>query len=206
MRSKVFVIVLATLVLVSGLVFSVDGSFLKSTILPGDFFYFTKQWIENLGTVFTFGEVEKAKRMINFSNRRLKEVEKIAKKERYDILPISINEYIKSLERVEERIGAVRERGLEESNLIERFLDSGQQQKERLNNVYDFVINSSKEVVAKAIDALDNSIERYSTKPKQIIIPEPEKQIDLEEEENIDAEGPEAFDFPEAPLIPMPYF
>lgn len=198
MKLKIAVVFFVVLILIAGSVFVIDSRFLRSSVLPDNFFYFTKQWLEKLSIVFTFGEFEKAEKAIEFSERRFDELRKFVEKGKDELIPAAVERYEKSLRQASRRIEAVKERGLDEKYLILRINDLSSRHGEMLSGFSEMVSVEMRSYINRAREFLEVVSERYSERQSVSELPEEE---DEEESEQLPS-----FESEEAPLIPMPYY
>lgn len=97
-------------------------------ILPGNPFYFLKEWARTIQSTFTFDAVSKAKLKEKFSNEKLIELKKlIEEKKNQKIIEKGIENYKKGVEEIKTATDKIKEKA-EESTQVGKFLDKFVQQ------------------------------------------------------------------------------
>ncbi len=80
MVKKLLLVPLLAIFLFAGVAQAQTNDLPDPGMLPGNPFYFLKSWSEGIGTFFTFGNVAKAERFLNLSEKRLAEAKVLAER------------------------------------------------------------------------------------------------------------------------------
>ncbi len=106
-------------------------------MLPDSFFYFLKSWSEGMGTLFTFGEVKKAERFLNLSEKRLAEAKALIKKDSMEHATRAIERYEEQLGQALQRSERGKEKGLDMDEVLERISEATLNHQGVLADVYE---------------------------------------------------------------------
>ncbi|MBU3896203.1 hypothetical protein KKG36_02745, partial [Patescibacteria group bacterium] len=96
-------------------------------LLPGNPFYFLKEWNRSIQMVLTFNETKKIELEEKFSSDRLKEIEVLVKKNtKQEVIERATEKYEKSMQKISERLEKVKEKAENNpalQNFVERFTE-----------------------------------------------------------------------------------
>lgn len=136
-------------------------------MLPGNPFYFLKEWSREVKTSFSFKSVKKAETQLQIVNERVAEIKKLK-----DLLPSSNKTFTKSLDNYQKSVDLLKEK-------IDNLRDSSSSETDVfLNQLADSIIKQIKlfsEIKDKVGDKNKNKISELQEKITQIIADIPSK-------------------------------
>lgn len=135
----------------------------EPTVLPGNFFYGFKLAFEKLLSGLTFNPVNKARRELNYANKRLLEAEKLAQiDENSEKIKQTIERYESQMNRVGEKIEKIAEKDREKaSSLYDKMIDNHIKQR--------VILEKIEQLEPEVIDMARQAKERMAQKTGQIL-------------------------------------
>lgn len=109
----------------------------KPGLLPGSPFYFLKNWVEEIGTFFTFGDIAKAERFISLSEMRLAEARALVKKGKPEFAEGVIGSYQAYLDRALTKAEEAKAKGLNTGAVFDKIHEVVLKQQPVLADVHD---------------------------------------------------------------------
>ena len=97
MFKKVFLTIVLTFFVFNSTAFAQEEVLPDPGMLPTSSFYFLKSWTESIGTFFTFGDVAKAERFLELSEKRLAEIDALTLAGETEAAEEVMNRYEKQL-------------------------------------------------------------------------------------------------------------
>lgn len=92
-------------------------------LLPDSSFYFLKNWVREIQSVFTFNSVKKAELKLKFANEKLMEIKKIAEKTgNSEAIKKATENYQQEIEKIKNQAEKIKENA-EENPEVNKFLD-----------------------------------------------------------------------------------
>jgi len=129
------------------------------SLVPGDFFYFLKTFVENIQIAFTFDEVEEAKLLASFAEKRIKEAEELFKFGDEDLALETLKEAVElmdDVEKVKEELNKEEsDHQLEEKEDTENKQMEADLQNEEISDV-DELLSASIIALSKNLEKIDN--------------------------------------------------
>jgi len=130
------------------------------SLIPGDFFYFLKTFVEKIQLAFTFDDVEEAKLLASFAEERIKEAEELFKSGDEDLALETLKEAVELMDDVEKVKEALykedeSEDHLEESKNNVETPSEDDTKKEDINNV-DELLSANIIALSKNLEKIDN--------------------------------------------------
>lgn len=122
-------------------------------ILPDSPFYFLKSWSETIGAFFTFGDVAKAERFVNLSEKRLAEANTLVEKGKPEIAEKAILRYQEQLGKGLAKVEEAKAKGLNTDEVLAKVAESTLKHQAVLADVYEKVPEQAKEAIEHAIEA-----------------------------------------------------
>ncbi|MBM4401778.1 MAG: hypothetical protein FJ044_00845 [Candidatus Cloacimonetes bacterium] len=120
-------------------------------MLPGNPFYFLKSWSEDIGTFFTFGDVAKAERFLNLSEKRLAEANALANKGKSEIAEKAIGRYQEQLSRALAKAEEAKAKGLDTDEVLAKVSEATLKHQAVLADVYERVPEQAKPAIERAM-------------------------------------------------------
>ncbi len=139
----------------------VEGEAVKQNIsglLPGDFFYFLDILSEEIGTLFTFGDVAKAERYISLADERLAEAQELARAGESKRAGKVTKKYQKRLEKALKKAKKAKDEGKDVDEVLSTIAEATVKHQTVLADVYDKVPQEAKGAIE---EAMKNSIKGY---------------------------------------------
>lgn len=127
-------------------------------MLPDSPFYFLKSFFEGVGTFFTFGDIAKAERFLNLSERRLAEAKALAEKGKPEIAERITGQYQEQLNRALAKAEEARARGLDTDEVLAKVSEATLRHQAVLADVYERVPEQAKPAIERA---MENSMRGY---------------------------------------------
>jgi len=116
----------------------------KPGMLPGNPFYFLKSWSEGIGTFFTFGDVAKAERFLNLSEKRSAEANALVAKGKPEIAEKAIGKYQAQLDRALAKAEEAKAKGLDTDEVLAKVSEATLKHQAVLADVYERVTEQAK--------------------------------------------------------------
>ncbi len=152
MTKKILFSFLLISFLFAGLVQAQTNDLPEPGMLPDSPFYFLKSWSEGIGTLFTFGEVKKAERFLDLSERRLSEAKALVEKDSMEYATKAIERYEEQLERALQRAERGKEKGKGTDEVLERISEATLKHQGVLVDVYEKVPEEAREGIKRAME------------------------------------------------------
>ncbi len=220
-RFSFFLVLFCLFLSFSGTVQAQAVEFPDTGMLPDSPFYFLKSWGEGIRTFFTFGDINKAERFFELSERRLAESNALIEKGKPEVVEKTLERYQKQLTQALERAERAKERGENIDDVLARVAEQTLKHQEVLVDVYERVPEQAKTAIEMAMNSgvrgheealraisdqkkeeiaerLDRARERVEAKREQlrergVIVPETLREMLLEVEIEIGIEIPQEF-------------
>lgn len=136
-------------------------------MLPGNPFYFFKEWSREIKKSFSFNAVEKAKTQLQIVNERAAEIKKLK-----DLLPASNKTFIKSLDNYQKSIGNLKEKignlkgpsSSETDIFLDQLADSFIKQTKLFSEMKDSVGDKNKAKISKLQEEITQIMADIPTK------------------------------------------
>lgn len=122
-------------------------------LLPNSPFYFLKRFTERIGTFLTFGEVARAQRMLDISEKRLAEAGALAARGLPEVAERTLQNYQEYLNQAVERAETAKARGFDVDNVLERVAGATLRHQAVLAEVYEKVPEQAKPAIERAMQA-----------------------------------------------------
>lgn len=123
-------------------------------MIPGDLFYFIKEWSEWFTLLFTFNEESKAELEHEYALRRLSEVQILLDEGEDEKAEEHLTKYASQIEKLGERLKKLQDNDEFTAEHAEIFTYVYQHQSEVLEEVYDEVSDDSQELIANSHEGL----------------------------------------------------
>ena len=141
-------VILAIILAVFGL--GAGTAYASQASLPGDTLYPIKLATEQAGMVLVGDDVARAERALSFANKRVREMEALAEKERAQDLGLAAEEYGYALNMTLAEIEQADDRGLATENITALVAEATARHLLMLDDVWDMVPDQAKTAVAQA--------------------------------------------------------
>ena len=133
------------------------------TMLPGDFFYFLKDWSRGLQSFFSFGNLKKAELQQQFANERLLELQKLVNKGTVsqDVLDRATEKYSQTMDKIKantDRIKNTAENDKDVNSFLEKFANQQVLQERILQRLQN---QASEDTAQKIEQARERHMERF---------------------------------------------
>ncbi len=180
MKNRIIVIFSILVFLFPGLIPVEANNLPDHGMLPDSPFYFLKNWSENIGTFFTFGNEAKAERLLGLSEKRLAEAEALIERGNSDTAQRIIERYQKQLNNSLSRTEKAKERGRNVDAILTRISEATLRHQEVLINIHEKVPEEAKSAIEKAIEkgmrGHKRALKAISNEKRQEIIKEIENK------------------------------
>lgn len=151
MLKKLLLVPLLTLFLFAGVVQAQTNDLPEPGMLPGNPFYFLKSWSEGIGTFFTFGDVAKAERFLNLSEKRLAEANALVAKGKPEVAEKAVVRYQEQLNRALTKVEEAKAKGLDTDEILARVSKATLKHQAVLADVYEKVPEQAKSAIQRAM-------------------------------------------------------
>lgn len=121
--------------------------------LPDSPWYAFKRMSEGIGTFFTFGDVAKAERHLELSERRLAEAERLSIEGKQELAEEAVRRHQNHLEKALARAESAKEKGLDIDEVLEKVSEATLKHQEVLAGVYERVPLEAKPAIERAMNA-----------------------------------------------------
>jgi len=122
-------------------------------LLPDSPFYFVKSWSEGIGTFFTFGDVAKAERFLNLSEKRLAEADALVAKGKPEAAEGAIGRYQEHLGRALTKAEEAKTKGFDTDEVLAKVAETTLKHQAVLADVYEKVPTQAKSAIERAMQA-----------------------------------------------------
>ncbi|MFH1864026.1 MAG: DUF5667 domain-containing protein [bacterium] len=153
MIKKLLLGIFLSMFLFTGMVQAQISELPEPGVLPDSPFYFVKSWTEGIGTLFTFGDVAKAERFINLSEKRLAEAEALVEKGKPEIAERAIGRYQEHLDRALTKAEEAKTKGLDTDEVLAKVAEATLKHQAVLADVYEKVPEQAKSAIERAMQA-----------------------------------------------------
>ncbi len=150
---KVFLVLLAAVFLFAGVAQAQTNDLPEPGMLPDSPFYFFKSWSEAIGTFFTFGDVAKAERFVNLSEKRLAEANALVEKGKPEVAEKAVLRYQDQLGKGLTKAAEAKAKGHDVDEVLARVSEATLKHQEVLAGVYEKVPEQAKEAIQRAMEA-----------------------------------------------------
>jgi hypothetical protein len=153
MLKKLLLVSLLVIFLFAGTVQAQTDDLPEAGMLPDNPFYFLKSWSEGIGTLFTFGDVAKAERFLNLSEKRLAEANALVTKGKPEVAEGAIGRYQEHLGRAFTKAEEAKAKGLDVDEVLAKISEATLKHQAVLADVYERVPEQAKSAIQRAIQA-----------------------------------------------------
>jgi len=154
MLKKLLLVPLLTLFLFAGAAQAQTTNELPEPgMLPDSPFYFLKSWSEGIGTFFTFGDVAKAERFLNLSEKRLAEANALVAKGKPEVAEKAVVRYQEQLNRALTKAEEAKAKGLDTDEVLAKVSEATLKHQAVLADVYEKVPEQAKSAIQRAMQA-----------------------------------------------------
>jgi hypothetical protein len=153
MIKKLLLVPLLSIFLFAGAVQAQTNDLPEPGLLPDSPFYFVKSWSEGVGTFFTFGDVAKAKRFLNLSEKRLAEAVALVAKGKPEVAEGVMGKYQEHLNRALTKAEEAKTKGLDTDEVLAKVAEATLKHQAVLANVYEKVPAQAKSAIERAMQA-----------------------------------------------------
>lgn len=151
MIKKLLLGIFLSMFLFAGTVQAQTSELPEPGLLSDSPFYFLKSWSEGIGTFFTFGDVAKAERFINLSEKRLAEAEALVEKGKPEIAERAINRYQEHLNLALAKAEEAKTKGLDTDEVLAKVAEATLKHQAVLADVYEKVPVQAKSAIERAM-------------------------------------------------------
>lgn len=153
MVKKLLLVPLLAIFLFAGVAQAQTNDLPEPGMLPDSPFYFLKSWSEGIGTFFTFGDVAKAERFLNLSEKRLAEANALVAKGEPEIAEKAIGRYQEQLNRALAKAEEAKANGLDTDEVLAKVSEATLKHQAVLADVYEQVPEQAKPAIERAMQA-----------------------------------------------------
>lgn len=153
MVKKLLLVPLLAIFLFAGVVQAQTNDLPEPGMLPGNPFYFLKSWSEGIGTFFTFGDVAKAERFLNLSEKRLAEANALVAKGKPEVAERAVGRYQEQLNRALTKAEEAKAKGLDTDEVLAKVSEATLKHQAVLADVYERVPEQAKSAIERAMQA-----------------------------------------------------
>ncbi|PIZ56096.1 hypothetical protein COY23_03590 [bacterium (Candidatus Torokbacteria) CG_4_10_14_0_2_um_filter_35_8] len=153
MFKKIFIVPILMMFLLVGVAQAQTSDLPKPGMLPDSSFYFLKSWKEGIGTFFTFGDLKKAERFLNLSEKRLAEAEALADKNKSEMAERAVERYQEQLNLALAKAEEAKAEGLDADEVLAKVSEATLKHQAVLAEVYEKVPEQAKEAIQQAMEA-----------------------------------------------------
>jgi len=150
---KIFIVPILMMFLLVGVAQAQTSDLPKPGMLPDSSFYFLKSWKEGIGTFFTFGDLKKAERFLNLSEKRLAEAEALADKNKSEMAERAVERYQEQLNLALAKAEEAKAEGLDADEVLAKVSEATLKHQAVLAEVYEKVPEQAKEAIQQAMEA-----------------------------------------------------
>lgn len=140
--------------------------------LPDSNMYWLKTWWENVQLFFTFDDIKKAEKQMDFANRRMLELQKLCEKGKCELAQKLAPRFEEKIRKTTEKLEEANEKGKDVQALIEKLESNQERHQEVLLKVYDQVPEEAKEAILQAMEnsqkGIENAIENIQKDPREL--------------------------------------
>jgi len=151
MMKKLVLVPLLVMFLFVGAVQAQTSDLPEPGMLPDSPFYFLKSWSEGIGTFFTFGDVAKAERFLDLSERRLAEADALVEKGKPEVAGKAIGRYQAHLDRALTKAEEAKAKGLDTDEVLAKVAEATLKHQAVLADVYEKVPEQAKPAIERAM-------------------------------------------------------
>ena len=153
MIKKLLLVPLLSIFLFAGVVQAQTNDLPEPGLLPDSPFYFVKSWSEGVGTFFTFGDMAKAERFLNLSEKRLAEADALVAKGKPEVAEGAIGRYQEHLGRALSKAEEAKTKGLDTDEVLAKVAEATLKHQAVLAGVYEKVPAQAKSAIERAMQA-----------------------------------------------------
>ena len=177
MRKTALFLITLSFIFAAGLAKAADND--TPRILPDSSFYFLKIWTEKIDTLFTFGNINKAKKALELAEERTKELKALIDKKKDGFVDKTSQDYKEKLERAKNYLEKAKGEGRNVKKLSEELETKTSKHITILQQVLEKVPEQAKDAIEHAIEASQKGLERAKEELEQT----KEKKEELSAEE-----------------------
>lgn len=153
MLKKLLFVSFLVIFLFAGAVQAQTNDLPEAGMLPDSPFYFLKSWPEGIGTFFTFGDVAKAERFLNLSEKRLAEANALVAKGKPEVAEKAVGRYQEQLNRALAKAEEAKAKGLDTDEVLAKVSEATLKHQTVLADVYERVPRQAKSAIERAMQA-----------------------------------------------------
>ena len=153
MFKKILMVSVLTMFLLVGVARAQTNDLPKPGMLPDNPLYFLKSWKEGIGTFFTFGDLKKAERFLNLSEKRLAEAEVLTDKGKSEMVERAVEHYQERLNLALTKVEEVKAKGLDADEVLAKVSEATLKHQAVLAEVYEKVPEQAKLAIQQAMEA-----------------------------------------------------
>ena len=150
---KLLLGIFLSMFLFTGMVQAQTNDLPEPGLLPDSPFYFVKSWSEGIGTFFTFGDVAKAERFLNLSEKRLAEADALVAKGKPEVAEGAVGRYQEHLGRALTKAEEAKTKGLDTDEVLAKVAETTLKHQAVLADVYEKVPTQAKSAIERAMQA-----------------------------------------------------
>lgn len=153
MTKKLIIALLAIVVLSVGVAQAQIDELDDPGVLPDSPFYFLKNWSEGISTFFTFNDLAKAERFLDFSEKRLAEANALVEKGELELGQKAIERYQEQLNQALTKAQEAQAKGLDADEVMAKVSEATLKHQGVLAEVYEKVPEEAHSGIEQAMDA-----------------------------------------------------
>lgn len=152
MIKKITTISLVVMFLFVGTVFAKEQGLPKAGILPSSPFYFLKSLSEDLGTLFSIGNISKVERFTFLAEKRLAEANTLADKGDTEGAKHATEKYQEYLDKAVNRAEEAKKDGDDVDEVLTKVAEATTKHRDVLERIYEKVPEQAREAIKQAIE------------------------------------------------------
>ncbi|WP_176233360.1 DUF5667 domain-containing protein [Candidatus Hakubella thermalkaliphila] len=153
MLKKLLIVSVFSLLLFAGGAYAQTDTLPDPGMLPDSPFYFLKSWAEDVGTLFTFGDVAKCERLVNLAEKRLGEAKALLEKGKPEVAEKALARYQEQLNSALSKAQEAKGKGLDTDEVLTKVSEATLKHQAVLADVYERVPEQAKPAIQRAIEA-----------------------------------------------------
>ncbi len=153
MMKKLLLVSFLTILLFTGAAQAQTNDLPEPGMLPDSPFYFLKSWAEDIGTFFTFGDLAKAERFLNLSEKRLAEASALTDRGKSEVAERVIGRYQEQLGHALAKAEEAKAKGLDTDEVLARVSEATLRHQSALADVYEKVPEQARPAIERAMQA-----------------------------------------------------
>jgi len=150
MTKKIILIVFVGMFLLAGMARADDLP--EPGMLPGHPLYFLKSWGENIGTLFTFGEIPRAERYMFLAEKRLAEARALMEENKSEIAKMVLERHQEQINKALNKAEQARQKGLDVDEVLAKVSEATLRHQGVLIEVYEKVPEEARSAIERAME------------------------------------------------------